>query len=86
MLLDLLRHVCFITDYCSTLEGDEGLTLNSKTLRKRSQRWKLKKDNKTKNRLEVTEQSDSAQEMKLHIHVPDGLPKSQEEVMEEEKS
>lgn len=46
----------------------------------------IEKDNKTKNGLEVTEQSDSAQGMKLHIHVPDGLPKSQEEVMEEEKS
>lgn len=47
----------------------------------------MEKDNKAKNGLEVAEQSDSREKgMKLHIHVPDGLPKSQKELEEEEKS
>lgn len=45
----------------------------------------MKKESKTKNGLEVTEETDS-DKMKPHVHVPDGLPKSQEELEEEEKS
>ncbi|XP_024016644.1 CCG-binding protein 1 [Eutrema salsugineum] len=47
----------------------------------------IEKDKKTKNGLESTEESNSKKgSMKLHIHIPDGLPKSQEELEEEEKS
>ena len=41
----------------------------------------MEKESKTKNGSEVTEESDS-DKMKLHVHVPDGLPKSQEELEE----
>ncbi|KAL0733139.1 hypothetical protein Bca4012_009349 [Brassica carinata] len=46
----------------------------------------MEKESKAKNGLEVTEVSDSEKGMKLHVHVPDGLPKSQQELEEEEKS
>ncbi|KFK40047.1 hypothetical protein AALP_AA3G322900 [Arabis alpina] len=46
----------------------------------------MERDNKTKNGLEVTEQSDREKKMELHVHIPDGLPKSQEELEEEENS
>ncbi|CAH8262352.1 unnamed protein product [Arabidopsis lyrata] len=40
----------------------------------------MEKDNKTKNGL------NREKGMKLHIHIPDGLPKSEQELEEEEKS
>ncbi|XP_020877127.1 pollen-specific leucine-rich repeat extensin-like protein 4 [Arabidopsis lyrata subsp. lyrata] len=46
----------------------------------------MEKDNKTKNGLDVGEESDREKGMKLHIHIPDGLPKSEQELEEEEKS
>lgn len=46
----------------------------------------MEQENKTKHGLKEAEQSDSKKEMKIHIHIPDGLPKSQEELEEEEKS
>lgn len=45
----------------------------------------MEKESKTKNGLEVREESDT-DATKLHVHVPDGLPKSQQELEEEEKS
>ncbi|AEC06444.1 maternal effect embryo arrest 14 [Arabidopsis thaliana] len=46
----------------------------------------MEKDNKTKNGLHVGEESDREKGMNLHIHIPDGLPKSEQELEEEEKS
>lgn len=44
----------------------------------------MEKDNKVKNGLDVG--GDIEKGMKLHDHIPDGLPKSREELEEEEKS
>ncbi|CAN8272287.1 unnamed protein product [Cochlearia groenlandica] len=49
----------------------------------------MEKENKTNSVLDVAKESNGGDEeemMKLHIHIPDGLPKSQEELEEEEKS
>ncbi|CAA7058588.1 unnamed protein product [Microthlaspi erraticum] len=47
----------------------------------------MEKENKTKNGLKgAAEQPDSKKGMKIHNHIPDGLPKSQEELEEEESS
>ncbi|XP_023642792.1 CCG-binding protein 1 [Capsella rubella] len=46
-----------------------------------------KDNNRTKNGLDVVEEeSVSEKGMRLHVHIPDGLPKSEKELEEEEKS
>ncbi|KAL1200870.1 CCG-binding protein 1 [Cardamine amara subsp. amara] len=103
-----------LSDYCSTLEGDDSYScwrayFELKDLEREKPKVEvenlilqtgglklligclhgvasMEKDKKTKNGLEVKEESDKEKRMKLHIHIPDGLPKSQEELEEEEKS
>ncbi|AEC06445.1 maternal effect embryo arrest 14 [Arabidopsis thaliana] len=75
-----------LSDYCSTLEGDDSYScwrayFELKDLER--EKPKVEVENLI---LQTGEESDREKGMNLHIHIPDGLPKSEQELEEEEKS